>query len=150
MKANFGEKSLKYTEALFLESLLFNCELKYEKAFDTQFKTYLILKDIYGTDENERIPPVLSRMAYIKGVMKQWEDAFDLIDKAKSIEEKVHPNIHNSPTYKELDKMEHNFKIGEMRDREKNKYSKVKIIAGVAFIGLISTGIYYWFKKEDN
>ena len=54
--------------------MLYNYEFEYEKAFDNQFKIYMILKDIHGTDVNEKIPNTLSRMAYFKSMTKEWDD----------------------------------------------------------------------------
>jgi hypothetical protein len=158
VKQHYGDKSTQYVEALKLQSSSYLTLHQHAEAYRSLLKAYDITKEIFGTEVNNTATFILLEMATIKLSLKQYEEVYTLLNKAKKIEEQV--SSVNSPYYQQILSHEKLVKEQEARDRPKQNarrtfWQKIapntsfKISAYVVALTAFSAGVVYLFKKRE-
>lgn len=127
-------------------------------------EAYETAKELYGGENSADAADLLSFMAIVKARLCQFEESFNLLKKAKEIEEKV--SSFHSQRYKAILTLEANIKDFEAKNTQnakkvdrKDKTSILKKLApntpikvGIyttVFIATIGTLVYWWKSKKD-
>lgn len=110
-KVAYGKKSIQYISAL--KDLGFSLIYKYkaQEAYKLYLEAYDIAKEVYGSEDNQQSSLILTEMANLKMQWGQFDEAFNIIEKAKKIEEKVSSKY--SAIYKQLENFENRVKAKE-------------------------------------
>lgn len=128
----------------------------FQEAYQKLLGCYDIYKAKFGSEVNSESSEVLANMALIKSYWREYEDAANLIKKAKEIELKV--TSKSSVNYSQILKIEQIIK----RDKEKliregilppekgDTHSRVKVAATLVGIGLAIFGAVYYIKRKGS
>ncbi|CAI2381087.1 unnamed protein product [Moneuplotes crassus] len=151
-----GEGSLEHAESIRTVSQL-NTKLgNYQEAYQGFLDCYGMYKAKFGSEVNPESSSILISMAVIKSHLKEFEDAFNLLDKAKQIEGKATSNF--TKQYKLILQTENMIQVAADKLGYKHKgiftrcpkASKSKMAAAFLGIGLAAFGIYYYIKNKRS
>ena len=119
-KVVYGEKSPQYIEAVKEKAYSKMYLSQPQESYKCWLQAFDLSKEVFEGEVNNMAPGILLEMAWIKSYLSQFEEALNLIDKAKKIEEKI--NSINSAFYKQIQDFEQNVL------QKKEKVAKVKVI----------------------
>ena len=88
-KLTYGEKSPQYIEAIKEMAYTKMAQYQTNEAYKFWLKAYDLSKEVYDSELNNMSTGILIEMAAIKCILMQYEEALNLVDKAKKIEEKL-------------------------------------------------------------
>ena len=103
-KSSYGEKTPQYIQAI--KEMAYSKMYAYQtnEAYKYWLKAYDLSKETYESEVNEMSTGILLEMAATKSSMAQFEDAINLCDKAKKIEEQLSSIYSNK--YKAISSLE--------------------------------------------
>ena len=119
-KVVYGEKSPQYIEAVKEKAYSKMYLSQPQESYKCWLQAYDLSKEVFEGEVNNMAPGILLEMAWIKSYLSQFEEALNLIDKAKKIEEKIH-SIY-SDFYKQIQQFEQNVLL------KKENEAKIKVI----------------------
>ena len=93
-KAVYGEKSSQYIDIIKEKASIKTCLRQPDEAYKYWLQANDLNKEVFESEENIMTSGILIEMAGIKGYLSQFDEALNLIDKAKKIEEKMQ-SIHS-------------------------------------------------------
>jgi len=153
----YGKNSTQYIKAKLFKANLYIMTNQLNLCYKTCLDTYDLAKEVYGNEENLQSSSILSLMARVKESLKEYEDAVNIIEKAKKIESKI--NSKHSLGYKLLEEqvavLEKKFQ-GKIPKTEKkslllrilpNTPKKAAVFFGVIMVG---AGIIFAMRKKQN
>ena len=116
IKEHYGEKHDKYVDALkWLAYSYMDDGNKNQEAFDVNSKILQLIEEMHGDEGNEETAQILCKMAQLKSMMKEWDEWFPLIQKAKDIS---NPRL---PGMKIILSFEAKFKEAQKKYKEERK-----------------------------
>ncbi|CAI2387728.1 unnamed protein product [Moneuplotes crassus] len=146
-KTVYGANSIEHAHAI---KCLAQGKVKmrqYQEAYQSYLNCYDIYKAKFGSEVNSESSTVLTNIAMIKSYWREFEDAENLIKKAKEIEEK-YAIIKNGEARINQEKQkaaqEGKLKIGNIY------LSKTKVAVTLIGIGLATFGSIYYIKSKKS
>jgi tetratricopeptide (TPR) repeat protein len=118
-KAAYGKKSIQYIAALKDVAFSYICKYKGQEAYKLYLEAYDIAKEVFGSEENQQSSTILVEMSNLKMQWGQFEEACNMVEKAKKIEEKVSSKY--SVVYKHIDAFEKKIKAKQEQVNGKKK-----------------------------
>ncbi|CAI2387837.1 unnamed protein product [Moneuplotes crassus] len=154
--AVYGEGSLEHANAIRA-----SCQMKInigklQESYQGLLNCYEMYKSNYGSETNPASSRVLTSLAMIKKYLKEFEDAYNLVDKAKEIEQKMTSKF--SQQYTLILKIEKSIEDAEQKHHERHKllfgkskkYSKAKVAVALIGFGLATFGAMYYFRNKRS
>ncbi|CAI2387857.1 unnamed protein product [Moneuplotes crassus] len=154
--AVYGEGSLEHANAIRASCQMKTQIGKLQESYQGLLNCYEMYKSNYGSETNPDSSSVLTSMAMIKTFLKEFEDAYNLIDKAKEIEQKATSKF--SQQYMLIIKIEKSIEDAEQKHHERHKllfgeskkYSKAKVAVALIGVGLATFGAMYYFRNKRS
>ena len=117
-KSSYEEKTPQYIQAI--KEMAYSKMYAYQtnEAYKYWLKAYDLSKETYESEVNEMSTDILLEMAAIKSSMAQFEDAINLWDKAKKIEEQLSSIYSNK--YKAISSLEKVIKESQKKYEDEN------------------------------
>ncbi|CAI2385779.1 unnamed protein product [Moneuplotes crassus] len=151
----YGQNSMEHAHAIKLLSQGKMLTAQYQEAYQKALDCYDIYKAQFGSEVNSESSGVLTDMAFIKSRLCEFEDADNLIKKAKEIEQKITSKY--SPKYYMIRQGEDAINKKRKRLEAERKlligdrqFSKTKLTLGLIGIGLAAFGAIYYIKSKKS
>ncbi|CAI2359199.1 unnamed protein product [Moneuplotes crassus] len=152
----YGEGSLEHADSIKTVSQLKSQLGNYQEAYQGFLNCYDMYKAKFGSEVNPESSSVLVRMAVVKKHLEEFEDAFNLLDKAKQVEEKTTSKF--SKEYKLILRAEEFVQVAVEKPEYNRKEiftrwpktSKSKISSALVGICLVAFGVYYYIKNKKS
>ena len=153
-----GKSSLQYIRSLMTYSNILLAQGRLNQCYKNCLDSYELAKEVFGNENNIESSSILALMARVKTSLKEFEDAMNLIKKAKKNEITINSEYSND--FKMLTLIENNIKEEAKKhgihfDQKKSFIAKIipntplKLV--IYSVGIATVvGILYATKKKSN